>query len=77
MPTRSLQGPVQFKASLLTEENLVFGGEISIHIMFLEGDAVIHIVDTATWFEAPIILDKNCTTCGKTVGRIWLAFVMT
>ena len=69
--------PVRFKASLPTEEDLVFGDELSIDLMFLDGKAVLHIVDTATRFSAATFLDSHGEKYGQSVEGIWLAFVMT
>lgn len=74
---RFSQAPVRFKVTLPSEENLVFGDELSIDIMFLEGKAVLHIVDTATRFSAATFLDAHGVTYGQSVNGIWLAFVMT
>lgn len=69
--------PVRFKVSLPTEENLVFEDELSIDIMFLEGDAVLDIVDTATRLSAATFLDGNVATYGQTVEGIWPTSLMT
>lgn len=51
--------PIRFKASLSTEENIVLGGELSMDLMFLDGKAVVHIVNTATRFSAGTYLDSH------------------
>lgn len=53
----------------------MFGGELLIDVMFLEGDAVQHIVNTETLFSAAKFWNKNGATCRQTVEEIWLAFV--
>lgn len=43
---------VRFEATIPTEENLVFGDELSVDIMFLEWKAIVYVVDTGIWFSA-------------------------
>ena len=69
--------PLRFKASMPDESELVFGDELSIDLMFLDGKAVLHIIDTATRFSAATFLDSHGETYGQSVDGIWLAFCMT
>lgn len=69
--------PSRIKVSLLTLENLKFGEGLSIRLMFLEGNPVQHIKDTASNFSAATYLDSNAETYGQTVEGICLAFVQT
>lgn len=71
------EGPFRFGVDLPTEERLVFGDEVSIGIMFLEKDAVHHIVDTATRLSAAAFLDQKWATNTQTIEGIWLAFATT
>jgi hypothetical protein len=65
---------VRFKLSI-PEDDLVFGDEVSIDLMFLDGTAVLHVVDTATRFSAAAFLDAHNETYGLSVHGIWLAFL--
>lgn len=65
--------PVRFKVSLPNEDELVFGDEISIDLMFLDNCSVLHVVDTATRFSAATFLDKHGETYGQSVEGIWQA----
>lgn len=40
--------PIRFRASIPTEEHIVFGDEISLDVMLLDGNTVIYVVDTET-----------------------------
>lgn len=57
------------------EDDLVFGEELSIELMFLDGITLLHIVDTATYFSAQTFLDSSGETYGKSVEGIFFAFV--
>lgn len=70
--------PIRFKVSLPTEEqNLVFGDELSLDLMWLDSKAVLQIVDTATRFNAATFLDSNGETYGQSVEGVWFAFIQT
>lgn len=45
--------------------------------MFLDGDAVHHILDTATWFSVATFFDNHIATYEQYVEEIWLAFIIT
>ena len=45
--------------------------------MFIEGKAILHIVDTATRFSAATFLDSEREHFRQSVDGIWTAFVMT
>lgn len=45
--------------------------------MFLDGKAVLHIIDTVTRFLAATFLDTYGAKFGQSVEGIWLVFVMT
>lgn len=50
---------VRFKASLPIEANIFFGEELSIDVMFLDENALLHAVDTATTFSAETFLGSH------------------
>lgn len=43
--------------------------------MCLEGNSVLHIVDTATYFSAATFLHPHGECHVQTAGSIWLAFI--
>lgn len=69
--------PVWFRVLLPSEDKIGFGNELSIKIMYLDGNAVLQIEDTATGFSAAPFLDKQNTKFGQMMEGKWLAFVMT
>ena len=69
--------PLRFKTSLPNEDDLKFGDEISMDLMFLDGKPVLHIVDTATRFSAATFLDAHGEEYGQSVEGIWKAFIET
>jgi hypothetical protein len=69
--------PIRFKASLPKMEDIVFGDELSIDLMFIDGQAVLHVVDTATRFSSATFLDSHNGSFGHSVEGIWLAFIET
>lgn len=73
---RLSRGPVRLRVSLPSEGGHDFEDELPIEIMFLDGDEVLDIVDTATRFSAATFLDKYNATCSQSVKGIWLAFVV-
>ena len=72
---RLIPTPVRFKLSLPNGQDLKFGDELSIDLMFVDGKAVLHVIDTATRLSSAIFLDAHGATYGQSVGGIWLAFV--
>ena len=67
--------PIRFKVTLPTEEEIIFGDELSIDLMFLDGIAVLHIIYTAARFSAVTFLDAHTENYGQSVYGIWFAFV--
>ena len=63
--------PLRFKGTLSSGEELIFGEELSIDLMFIDSEAILHIVDTATRFSAAVFLREY----GQSVEGIWLAFI--
>jgi hypothetical protein len=58
-------------------EDIVFGDELSIDLMFIDGQAVLHVVDTATRFSAVTFLDSYNGSFGQSVEGVWLALIQT
>ncbi len=69
--------PIRFKVTLPTEDELVFGDELSIDLMWIDGKATLHIIDTATRFSAATFLDSHGENFGQSVEGVWMAFVNT
>lgn len=55
----------------------IFGEEISMDLTFIDGKAILHIVDTATRFSAAIFLDAHSMDYGQSVDGIWRALIET
>lgn len=68
--------PERFRVSLPSGDTPVLGDGISTNIMFLESDAVLHILNTAVRISAASFLGKRNVTFRQSVKGIWLAFVM-
>lgn len=68
---------MSFKVSLRNSDSLQFGDEISLHLMSLDGNAVLHISDRATRFLATDFLDDHRESFGQPVDGIWLLFMYT
>jgi hypothetical protein len=51
--------PIRFKVSLPNMEDIVFGDELSIDLMFIDGQIVLHVVATETRFSAATFLDSH------------------
>lgn len=62
--------PVRFKASLPTEE-LVFGDELSMDLQWIDGEPILHVINTATKFSAATFLE----TYGLSTEGVWTAFM--
>jgi hypothetical protein len=56
-------------------DKLVFGDELSIDLMWIQGNAVLHVVDTTIRFSELTYLDKNGADYGQGVDGIWSALV--
>lgn len=61
--------------SLPIEQELKFGDELSIVLVFLDGKEVLHIIDTATRLSYATFLDAHAAPYGQSVEGIRLAFV--
>lgn len=62
------QRPFRFRASIPPNQ-IVFNHEVAIELMWLEGNPILHVVDTHTGFQNATILK------GKLVYDIWYAFI--
>jgi hypothetical protein len=69
--------PIRFKVSLPNMEDIVFGDELSIDLLFIDGQAVLHVADTATRFSAATSLDSHNGSFGQSVEGVWLALIET
>ena len=67
--------PNRFNTALLALQDVKLGEEISMDLMFIEGKAILHIVDTAYRFSWAIYLDSQIHNYGQSVNGIWLAFL--
>jgi hypothetical protein len=68
---------IRFKVSLPNMEDIVFGDELSIDLMFIDGQAVLHVVNSATRFSAATFLDSHNGSFGQSVEGVWLALIET
>jgi hypothetical protein len=69
--------PIPFKVSLPNIKDIVFGDELSIDLMFIDGQAVLQVLDTATRFSAATFLDSHNGTFEQNVKRVWIALIDT
>lgn len=63
--------PFRFNGSFPNEDELVFGNEISVDLMFLDNFSVRHVVVTATRFSAATLLEKRGEIYGQSVEDVW------
>jgi hypothetical protein len=69
--------PFRFRAVIPEEaDKLVFCDELSIDLMWIEGDAVLHVVDTAPRLSATTYLDTSGADYGQGVDGIWSALIV-
>jgi hypothetical protein len=57
--------PIRFKVSLPNMKDIVFGDELSIDLMFIDGQVVLHVVITMTRFSAATFLDFTTARLDK------------
>lgn len=60
--------PVSFKASLHPEQT-VFGDKLSMDLQWIDGEAVLHVIDMATKFSSASFLELY----GHSTEGIWTA----
>lgn len=58
-------------------ENILSGEGLSLDLVFLDGKAVLHIVNSANPFPAETFLDSRGETYGHFANGTWLTFVQT
>jgi hypothetical protein len=63
------------QTTLPSEKELSFGSELSMDLMFINGKAVHHVIDSATRFNAATILDSHSESYEKSSDGIWDAFI--
>ena len=63
--------PIRFKATLPSVDDIIFGEELSIDLMFIDSEAILHVVDSATRFSSATFLKYY----EQSVEGIWLAFI--
>jgi hypothetical protein len=69
--------PIRLKVSLPNMEDIVLGDELSINLMFIDGQTVLHVIDTATRFSAATFLDSHNGSFGQSGEGVWLALIET
>jgi hypothetical protein len=67
--------PLCLKTKLPSGEELFFGSEFSIDLIFIDGKAVLHVIDSATRFNAATFLDSNSESYGQSSDGISDAFI--
>jgi transposase InsO family protein len=67
--------PLRLKTTLPSGEELSFGSELSMDLMFINGKSVIHVIDSATRFNAATFLDSHSESYGQSSDGIWDAFI--
>jgi hypothetical protein len=60
--------PLRFSVRI-PDEKLVFNDELSMDLLWLDGEPALHVVDTATRFGAAVFLE------GQDVEQVWSAFL--
>lgn len=74
---RFSQRPVRFGVPFPLEHNIAFRDKLSADVVFVDGEAVLHTVSTATIRFAAFCLGRKIVTFRKLVERTWLACVLT
>lgn len=67
---------MRFKVTILSEENIFFGDELSIDTTFLEGKAVLLVVGTANRFFTTPFTDSHRRRSEPSEEDVWLASKM-
>jgi hypothetical protein len=60
--------PLRFSVRM-PDEKLVFNDELSMELLWLDGEPALHVVDAATRFGAAVFLE------GQDVEHVWSAFL--
>jgi hypothetical protein len=72
---RYSSNPLRRKTTLPSGEELYFGSELSMDLMFINGKAVLHVIDSATRFNAATFIDLHSESHGQGSDGIWDAFI--
>jgi hypothetical protein len=62
--------PLRLKTTLPSGEESSFGSELSMDLMFSNGKAVLHVIDSATRFNAATFLDSHSELHGQSSDGI-------
>eukprot|EP00171_Calliarthron_tuberculosum_P023580 IDg23580t1 len=67
--------PNRFQVTLPKEEDLVFGEELSMDLMNIRGNKILHLICTSTRFSAAVFVDLNEADYGQGANGLWEAFL--
>jgi hypothetical protein len=67
--------PLRLKTSLPNGKEFSFGSELSMDLKFINGKAVLHVIDSATRFNAATFLDSHSESFGQSSDGIWDAII--
>jgi hypothetical protein len=67
--------PLPLKTTLPSGEELSFGSELSTDLMFINGKAVLHVIDSATRFDTATFLDSHSESYLQRSDGIWDPFI--
>lgn len=65
--------PIRFKITIPTKESVLFGVELSIDLMFLNGKAFLHIVDPTTSVSGATFLNAHESNYEQSTEGVWIA----
>jgi hypothetical protein len=63
--------PLRLKTILPSGKELSFGSELSMDLMFIDGKAVLHVIDSATRSNAAKVLDSHSESHGQSSDGTW------
>lgn len=64
------QPTMQFKASFTSVKDLLYGAELLLDLIFLDGKAFLHIVDTTARFSVATFLDAQYAYYGQSIQLV-------
>jgi hypothetical protein len=67
--------PLRLKTTLPSEEELSFGSELSMDLMFINDKAVLHVIDSATRSNAAAFLDSHSESYEQSSDGTWDAVI--
>lgn len=73
--SKVLHTRIRFRVFLPNLDKPKFEDKLPIDLLSLRGNAVLHILDTATYSSAVTFLDCNEESYGQIVKHIWLALI--